>query len=157
MWLFLFRCGYNACDRIKPPSSPGWPLWHWGNHDCPSGSTGQTRWNLSGVDRFQTATRHSGTRLACMTSLQRDFTRSCGKTSTRLVRRGLGAHICFLLLIIVNLMCFRLDIGFSQKPRKQWYSAWFNYISFHVSSDTCEVTISNHVCPCTYQGNVWKH
>ena len=34
--------------------SPAWLIWHWGNHDCPSGSVGQTRWSLSGVDRFQT-------------------------------------------------------------------------------------------------------
>ena len=34
--------------RFNPPSSRGWLIWHWGNHDCPSGSVGQTRWNLSG-------------------------------------------------------------------------------------------------------------
>ena len=34
--------------RLNPPSLRGWLIWHWGNHDCPSGSVGQTRWNLSG-------------------------------------------------------------------------------------------------------------
>ena len=54
-------------DRNNAPSSPEWLIWLWGNHDCPCGSVDQTRWNLSGVDRFQTTTRHSGVRLACVT------------------------------------------------------------------------------------------
>ena len=33
-------------DRTNAPSSPDWLIWHWGNHDCSSGSVGQTRWNL---------------------------------------------------------------------------------------------------------------
>ena len=50
-------------DRI----SSGWLIWHWGNHDCPSGNVGQTRWNLSGVDQFQATARDSGVPLTCVT------------------------------------------------------------------------------------------
>ena len=38
----LFRSGYDDDDKINPPPSPEWLIWH---HDCPSGSVGQTLWN----------------------------------------------------------------------------------------------------------------